>query len=340
MAKKIKKDRIASIDLGATFIKTGILDTAGRIISKNSFSTKDYSSRDSLIDKIALEINSAIGSEKARFLGLGIGVPGPVDYKKGIVHSLTNVKGWSRVGLRGLLRKRLGMDVFVDNDANAACIGEARWGAGKGYKDIVCLTLGSGIGTAVMIDGRVYRGRGYSAAEMGHICIDRHGPKCNCGGNGCIEAFTGNSYIVKAVVKRLRHGEKSILLGLAKGRYSNITPQLIDIAARKGDRFSIKIWQEMGENLGIALAGIVNTFNPEIIVIGGGLSKAGKRLFDSIRLTVKQRAMKVFTGDLKIKQARFIEDAGTIGAAALALEAQDQNHRRFKRQSADCTLNI
>lgn len=315
-----KKGMIAGIDFGATFVKIGVLDTSGNIIKKSAFFTKAYPNRDKLIDKMAFEVKSVTASCKRCFLGLGIGVPGPVDYKKGIVYNLTNVKGWRQIALRDILSKKLGIPVFVDNDANAACMGEAKWGAGKGLSNIVCMTLGSGVGTAVMIDNKVYRGRGYSAAEMGHICIDRHGPKCNCGGNGCIETFAGNSYIVKDVIKRLRHGRKSILLDLANGKYSNITPRLIDIAARRGDKFSIGIWQEMGENIGVGLSGIVNTFNPQAIIIGGGLSKSGKILFDAIRASVKDRAMSVFTSDLKIKQAKFIEDAGTVGAAALVLE--------------------
>ena len=315
-----KKDLIVGVDFGATFIKVGLLDIKGRMIKKSMFSSKGYASRDKLIDRIAIEIKEILSSQKSRVLGLGMGVPGPVDYKKGIVYNLTNVKGWKKVPLRDILRKKTGLPVFIDNDANAACAGEARWGAAKGYKYIVCVTLGSGVGTAVIINGKIYRGRGYSAAEMGHICIDRNGPKCNCGSNGCIETFLGNSYIVKDVVESLKQGKKSILLKLANGKYSDITPKLIDKAAKMGDKFSIDIWKMAGENLGIGLTGIVNTFNPEIIVIGGGLSKAGKLLFNSVNDTVKQRAMKVFTGDLKIKRARFIEDAGTFGAAALVLD--------------------
>ena len=313
-----KKDLIIGVDFGATFIKVGLLDIHGHIVRKSAFSSKGYISRDKLIERIALEVNTIMASERPRVLGLGAGVPGPVDYKRGVIYGLTNVKGWRNVPLRDILRKRIGMRVFIDNDANAACAGEARWGAGKGYRDIVCITLGSGVGTAVIIDGKLYRGRGYSAAEMGHICIDRNGPRCNCGAKGCIETFLGNSYIVKAAVKDLKQGKRSVLLKLADDKYSNITPKLIDQAARMGDKFCIDIWKQAGENLGIGLTGIVNTFNPEIIVIGGGLSKAGEMLFGSVRETVKRRAMKVFTGDLKIKRARFIEDAGTFGAAALA----------------------
>jgi glucokinase len=318
-----KKGLIIGVDIGATFVKTGLLDVNGHIVTKSLFQSKGYASRDRLIDRIVFEVKEIARSSRLRVSGLGVGVPGPVDYKKGVVYNLTNIKGWRDCPLRYILREKTGMPVFIDNDANAACAGEARWGAGRGYKDIVCVTLGSGVGTAVMINGDIYRGRGYSAVEMGHICIDRNGPRCNCGANGCIETFLGNSYIVSSVVRALRQGKRSILSRLAKGRYSDITPKLIDRAARTGDKFCVDIWRQAGENLGIGLAGIVNTFNPEIIIIGGGLSRAGKLLFDPVRDTVKERAIKIFSKGLRIKRARFIEDAGTVGAAALALDEHD-----------------
>ncbi len=314
------KNRIIGIDFGATFIKFGLLNLKGEILKKSSFPTKAYISRKSLISGIIAESESMVAGLRKRLLGVGIGVPGQVDYNKGVIYNLTNVKGWRGVHLRDIIKSRLKVPVFIDNDANAACIGEAKWGAGKGFNDIICITLGSGLGSAVMIEGRIFRGRGYSAAEMGHICIERYGLKCNCGGRGCLETFAGNSYIVKEAVKRLKKGEKSQLLKLANGKFSEITPKLIDEASKEGDRFSINVWKRMGENVGIGLSSIVNTFNPEVIVIGGGVAKSGKILFGSIRTTIKNRAIPVFTRDLKIRRARFIEDAGTVGAAALVLE--------------------
>jgi len=314
------KNRIIGIDFGATFIKLGLLNLNGEILKKSSFQTKAHTSRNSLISRIIAETESISAGLRSRILGVGIGVPGQVDYKKGIIYNLTNVKGWRNVRLRDIVKTRLKLPVYIDNDANAACVGEAKWGAGKGFNDIVCITLGSGLGSAVMIEGRVFRGRGYSAAEMGHICIERYGLKCNCGGRGCLETFAGNSYIVKEAVERLRKGEKSILSKLTGGKLSEITPKLIDEASKKGDRFAINVWKRMGENVGIGLSGIVNTFNPEVIIIGGGVAKTEKFLFDSIRATVKARAIPIFTRGLKIKKAKFIEDAGTVGAAALVLE--------------------
>ncbi|NQT96001.1 MAG: ROK family protein [Candidatus Omnitrophica bacterium] len=313
-----KSKSIIGVDIGATFVKIGLVDAKGKILHKDSFATKKHKNRDKLLSEIVDRVDRLALGNRSNIAGVGVGVPGPVLFKKGIVYNLTNIKGWKRVPLKSILSKRLkGMPIVVDNDANCACLGEALWGAAKGYRDIVCITLGSGVGGGIMIDGRVYRGRNYSAAEIGHICIDRNGPRCNCGSNGCFETFGGNNYIVKEVVSRLNKGERSSVLELAGNKYTNITPKLLDKAARQGDKFSIKAWEKVGLNIGIGLAGIVNVLNPEIIVIGGGLSKAGEHLFGSIRETVKARAMDIFTKGLKIKRAKFIEDAGIVGAAAL-----------------------
>lgn len=313
-----KKSRIISIDFGATFVKLGKLSLAGTILEKDFFPTKGFKSRNSLIAKMVERASYLIGKDKNRILGIGVGVPGQVDYKKGVIYNLTNVKGWKGIALRGILKKRLKpLPVFVDNDANAAALGEAEWGAAKGYKHIVCVTLGSGVGGGLVIDGEVYRGRSYSAGEIGHVCIERYGPGCNCGGFGCVEAFVGNSYIVRDVVKKLKGGQRSTILKLAGGKYSNITPEVIDRASRKGDRFSINVWKEAGYNVGIGLSNIVNILNPEIIVIGGGVSKTGRVLFDAIRKAIHERAIPIFTKGLVVKRAKFVEDAGIVGAAAL-----------------------
>jgi len=317
----MRKDKIIGVDVGATFVKVAKLDLKGNMLCKDYFKTADFKSKDSMISEIVNKIDLQSCKDRNNIAGVGIGVPGPVDFAKGTIYNLTNIKGWKNLPLKEILTKRLkGLPVFVDNDANVACIGETTWGAAKASKDVVCITLGSGLGGGLIIDGEVYRGRSYSAAELGHICIDKNGPRCNCGGNGCFETFVGNSYIVKEVVRRLKKGEKSSLLKLADGKYSNITPKLLDKAAGQGDRFSINVWKELGHNVGIGLTSIINVLNPEIIVIGGGVSKAGKYIFPSVKQTIDERAIGIFTKGLKIKRAKFVENAGVVGAAALVVK--------------------
>ncbi|MFC1807639.1 ROK family protein [Candidatus Omnitrophota bacterium] len=313
---KIKK--FISIDFGATFIKLGIVDSNGLILEKRSFETKRFVKREALIAEILSQTRSLNNGDIAAISGVGVGVPGPVDYDKGIIFNLTNVKGFRGLKLRSILQRSLGIPVFLDNDANAACLGEAEWGAAKGKKYVMCITLGSGVGGGVILNGQIYRGRSYSAAELGHICIDRFGPECGCGSVGCLEAYAGNSYIVNEVGRRLKNGERSSVVRLAKGDLKAITPELLYKAAKAGDKFSRKIWAQVGYNLGIGLASIVNIINPEVIVIGGGVSKAGEMLLDPMEETLRSKAMPIFTKGLKIRKAKFVEMAGLIGGAALA----------------------
>ena len=161
-----KKDRIIAVDFGATFVKLAKLNIRGRILERFKLVTGDFKSKKALMSAIITSINSLIGKERKRILGVGFGIPGPVDYNKGVVYNLTNVKGWRNVPLKTLLSKSLKLPVVVDNDANAACLGEAEWGAAKGYKNIECITLGSGVGGGLIIDSEIYRGRGYSAGRL------------------------------------------------------------------------------------------------------------------------------------------------------------------------------
>jgi glucokinase len=317
----LKRNFIIGVDFGATYVKVGKIDLKGVISKKNFFPTTDFKSREALIDRISSEISCAINEENSRILGIGIGVPGQVDYKRGIIHNLVNVNGWKNIPFRHILRKRFrGLEVFVDNDANVACLGERQWGSAKGYDNIICVTLGSGVGGGLIINGQLYRGKDYSAGEIGHICIDKKGKTCNCGSFGCLETFAGANYLKEMVIDKLKKKEKSIILKLAGGEYSNITAKLIDEAAKKGDVLSIDVWEETGRNIGLCLAGVVNLLNPEIIVIGGGVSKTGRILFDSIRQTVDDMALDIAKKRLRIVRARFVEDAGIVGAAALVKE--------------------
>lgn len=305
------------IDMGATFVKIARVGVSGDLIHKREFAVSDFRTRQRLIYKMVTEVSLLMGKEKRSCLGVGIGVPGPVDFKRGIIYDLTNIPGWKMVPIRDIISRKLAARVFVDNDANCACLGEMLWGAARGYRNIICLTLGSGVGGGIIIDGGLYHGPGYSAGEVGHVCIDPDGPACNCGGRGCVETFVGNKAIVREVIRRLKSGKKSLVYRLVNGDTSKITPQVLSQAAAKGDRLAIDVWQLVGFRLGVALASMINMLDPDIIVIGGGVSKSGDVLFDSIRKTVHERAMSIFVKGLKIKRARFVENAGIIGAAAL-----------------------
>jgi glucokinase len=319
----MQKRYTVAIDLGGTNAKIALIKDEKEILSKEVFSTKDYQGREVLIKQITESVNSLLKDKKVKktqVKALGIGVPGPVDFEKGVIYQLTNVKGWRDVPLKRILSGKLKLKVYIDNDVNLIALGEYKHGAGKGTKNMICLTLGTGVGGGLILDGRLYRGSNFTAGEVGHIPVNLQGPKCNCGGRGCLERYVGNYYLVERAKELIKGKPNSEILKLAGGRLSKISPEIIDRASKAGDKLALGIWQETGRYIGVALAGLVNVFNPERIVIGGGVALAGEVLFASIRKTVSLRAMEAPARKVKIVPAKLGDEAGLLGASILAAE--------------------
>lgn len=313
---------LLGIDIGGTNIKIALVDKKGRIKAKKIFPTADFKGRGALIERIAGETKKLLaeyGIVKKDIIGAGVGAPGAVDIRSGTVHYLTNIPDWREVPLGNILKKELGLLTFVDNDVNVMALGELFFGSGIGAKNMLCVTLGTGVGGGLILEGRLYRGSSYAAGEFGHVPINIVGPRCNCGSWACVEAYVGNDYIVRDVIARIKKGEKTLIKKLVNGKLSKITPEIISRAARSGDRFAREIWRDVGNKVGTALAGVVNLLNVEKIVIGGGVAEAGRILFDSIKKTIAARAMKLPAKTVKVVKAKLRRDAGLIGAAALVL---------------------
>lgn len=310
------------VDIGGTNIKLALCDKRARLRGKRTFSTTSFKDKKALIDGIVGHIKDLVsdaGLKKRDIIGVGIGAPGAIDIRTGTVHYLINIPDWREVPLGSILKKKLGLPVFVDNDVNVMALGEVYFGAGKGAVNMLCITLGTGVGGGLILDGKLYRGSSYAAGEFGHVPISLDGPKCKCGSWACVEAYAGNNYIVRDVVRQIRKGQKTLIAKLVGGDLSKITPEIISEAERKGDRFAKKVWTDVGEKIGIGLAGVVNLLNVEKIVIGGGVAEAGKTLFDSIKKTINDRAMKLPAKTVRIVKAKLGYDAGLIGAATLVL---------------------
>lgn len=314
------KKYIVAVDLGGTNIKAAVIRDGKKIIDKIMVSTKAYKNRDALINGIAQLCRKLIEKnaiKKGEILGIGIGLPGLIDSKRGIVHHLVNIEGFKNVPLKKLIEKKTDIRTFLDNDVNVMTLGELHYGAGQGAKNMLCITLGTGVGGGIIINGSLYRGSSLSAGEIGHMPLNEIGPKCGCGGFGCMEKFVGNKYIVETAAKKIRAGKKTLIKKLVKGNLKRLTPEIISRAAKRNDALAKAIWKEVGAHLGVTLAGVINLINPERIVIGGGVSEAGKFLFESIKRTVKERAMRVPANCAKIVKAKLGQDAGLIGAAVL-----------------------
>lgn len=309
------------IDLGGTNIKVALLTKGFSIVSKVVLDTASYKKPSKVIPAIKDSIDNILKEKKASLKdvdSIGIGVAGVVDASSGVIHNLVNIPGWKGINIKKLLGKVMHLPVYADNDANVMTLAEARKGAGRGKKNLICVTLGTGVGGGIILDGKLYRGSTSAAGEIGHIPINEIGPKCNCGGVACVETYVGNKYIVRMLREALKNGKKTILKKLAGDNLSKITPRLLFEAARKKDKFAIEFWNEIGVRIGIALSGVINLLNPDRVVIGGGVADAGEFILSPIRKTVKTRAMSVQARHVTVVKAKLGQDAGLVGAAVLA----------------------
>ncbi|HNW39780.1 MAG TPA: ROK family protein, partial [Candidatus Omnitrophota bacterium] len=273
--------------------------------ARSSFSTKSFDNQQKLIRGIIEAVESFILSQKLKtsaILGVGIGLPGPVDNLAGIVHFLPNIPGWKEVKLKKILEQSTGLPVAIDNDAKLMTLAEHEFGAAKKLKNVLCLTLGTGVGGGLIINNSLYRGLDNAAGEAGHFPLNEKGPLCGCGAQGCLEAYVGNHKIIKEARK---------IFG------PQITLEEVSALARKNDLRAIKFWKQVGEKLGLALSGIVNLLNLDAVVIGGGVACAGMVLLENIRRTILLRAMRVQAKRVKVINAKLGVDAGIIGAGIL-----------------------
>jgi glucokinase len=302
------KKYFLGIDVGGTFTKMALMSGSGRLVAKSQISSKGFSNKSFFAQEIKKAFLLLVRSQKMRIsdvLGIGIGLPGPIDSERGVVFSLTNIKRWNNFPLVSFLKKFFPVSISIENDANCMALAESRIGAAHGASFALCVTLGTGVGGGLILNGEIYRGPYFLGGEIGHIPLALEGPRCKCGGVACLEQYVGN----QAVKRKIRSVFKGSLSLEEVGR-----------RARSGDARALKVWRQVGEHIGLALSGVVNTFNPEVIVIGGGVSFAGDVLFGSIRATVKKHAMRFLKKRILIKKAVCGKDAGVLGAALLAKE--------------------
>ena len=268
-------------------------------------------------------------------IGVGLGSPGLIIAETGVVHFSPNFPGWTDIPLVTYVNAALAKLQSpqnhtdkkykpilrgMDNDVNAMTLGELRHGAGVGYENIVALTLGTGVGGGVVIDGQVYHGSQNTAGELGHTVVEPNGRYCGCGNQGCLEAYAGAKNIVERTQEKIETGRSTILAKSIKNRAA-LTPRQIAEAAHAGDKVAMEIFAETGRYIGIALTSIAHILNPQIAIIGGGIAEAGEKLlFEPIRAELSKRAMDI-PARMKIIKAHLGNDAGIVGAAMLALKS-------------------
>ena len=299
------------VDVGGTNIKLGLVASSGKIIAKTNLVTKTYAHHPRhLIDALVAAIRALIrenGKTIKDIAGIGIGLPGLIDVSKGNVIFMPNVPGWKNIPLRRIIQTQLKLPVFIDNDVNLVALGEWKLGAGKGYKNLVCITLGTGVGGGLVLNGELYRGEGFVAGEIGHIPLNEQGPACNCGGTGCFERYVGNHILTSRAAKMFN--KKNIRI-----------EDVFDLADR-GDARAVRFWRETATHIGNALVGVINLLNPRLIVIGGGVANNYKFLEKTIQKVIRRRAMKIQRDMVRIVRARLGDEAGILGAHILVKES-------------------
>jgi glucokinase len=301
------------IDFGGTSVKLGVCRGAELLHTDEPIITAAHPGPNALIGEMAARV-ARLRQEFPEIAAIGVGVPGLVDFDHGFVHILTNVPGWKHIPLKALLSEKTGLPCVVENDANAMAYAEWRYGAGKGLRNVVALTLGTGVGGGLVLDGKMFRGSSFSAGEIGQMSIDMDGVPGAYGNLGALEKYMGNVQIAEHAVKRYAEA------GIDKN-VEDCTPKAIAIAASSGDDIARQIWAEIADWLGTALSSIAWLINPDAFVIGGGVAQAGALLFDPLKAKVNSMVSTVVSEKLQIIPAHFSNDAGIIGNAALAADA-------------------
>lgn len=316
------KNYVVGVDLGGTKISTALSDLEGKIINQTTIPTDAHEGEVPVLNRIINSIEKVVNDSAVSYediKGIGIGSPGPLDAKQGIIITTPNLP-FKNFNLVKPISEKFGVPVFLDNDANVAAIGEFMFGAGKGAENIVFFTVSTGVGGGAILNGKVYRGHTSNALEIGHMTVAPHGPRCNCGNVGCVEATSSGTAIAKRA-----HEALSTKVETSLRKYENVTSYEVFVEAAAGDPVAKDIIDDAMNYLGIAVANSVSIFDPEYVIIGGGVSKAGDVVFDTVRKVVNKRCFKSMAESVKIVPAGLGTDAGLIGAVALALlETQDK----------------
>jgi len=315
--------KVLAFDLGGTKFAFGVVAENGEVLGSDKIETLAKQGPDQAIQRVNLAAQSLLQKlniKPAELIGIGIASPGPLDIAKGCVDGSPNLPGWSGYSIEQGLSSFFNLPARIDNDANAAALGEYKFGAGKDKKNMVYITVSTGIGGGVIVDGRLMRGANGNAAELGHLTLNINGPACPCGANGCFEMYASGTAIARRTREAIQAGAQSQIIDLA-GRAEAITTHHILTALQKNDALAQKIWNETTEYLGRGLAVVINTFNPELIVVGGGVTAAGDLLFTPVREKALRYAFPRLAAVCSIVPAGLGSNVGVVGAAACAFEA-------------------
>lgn len=313
----MRRRSFVGVDVGGTKVAAGLVNEDGEISAQVRVAMAADSSAQRGLDSVLSAIAHVIPHDGKGIAGIGICAPGPLDPKTGVILNPPNIPCWRNFPLAAAVRKKYSVPVKVDNDANAAALAEARWGAARGYRHVFYATIGTGIGSGIVFDGKIYHGRTGSAGEGGHVSIDQHGPICNCGKPGCIEIFASGTALANRARTEVQARAKSSMLEMAHDDVDAITGLIIGKAADLGDPLAKRIIAEAVEMLALWLSNIVDLLDPDVIVIGGGAAALYQPFFQDLRKRMAELAVNPHAHEVPLVSARYGADSGIAGGAAL-----------------------
>ncbi len=327
---KTDRQLVLAVDLGGTKIAAGLVSIKGEIISRGYCLALAEEGPETVIKRLLSLTHRTLkqaGIKDSELKGVGVAAAGALDIRKGLVTKSPNLPGWYNIPLQSIVTEKIGVKTYLINDASAAALGEHRLGAGKGVSNLIYLTVGTGIGGGIILGGQLYTGTDGCAGEIGHMTVDVNGQRCNCGNIGCLETLASGTAMAKEAIRRLNQGERSSLVTLAGGKLENIDAKLLAQAAGRGDSLACDVINEAAYYLGIGMVNLVNIFNPECIVVGGGVAQMGDLLLEPARKVVKERAFSLPVRTARIVRAKLGNNSGIIGAAFFAFEERKRNRQ-------------
>jgi glucokinase len=310
--------RFIAVDLGGTQIRAARYTSDGVQEARVAMPTEAEDGLSPVLRRIQAAIRQ-VWPLDGTIAGIGIGAPGPVDYKHGILRFAPNLPGWKNVPLRETLLDKFNVPVFVGNDADVAALGEHRFGAGRGVSDIIYMTISTGIGGGMIFNNRLFTGGNGLGGEIGHMVMDLTGPLCGCGNNGCLEVMASGTAIARDAREHLLAGEPSSLVQMVNGDFSQVTAKMVSEAGHQGDALAISVFERAGMYLGAGIVSMMYVLNPSLFVLGGSVTLAGDLLFGPLHKTLQARAPAVYQQQTRIEKALLGNDVGLWGALSLCL---------------------
>ena len=307
---------VGAIDLGGTSVRAAVVDVNGGIAGFVAGATEASQGPEAVIDRIVALLHDSLARasvDVSELVAVGIGAPGPLDWEAGVIHEAPNLPGWQEVPLASRIGDAVGLPAFLENDANAAALAERQYGVGRGALNMLYITVSTGVGGGLILDGELWHGAYGSAGEFGHMTVDFEGPLCDCGNRGCIEAIAAGPDIAAWVADQIAAGRSSSLSG-----QTDLSGRDVVEAAQQGDALAVSALERAGRAVGFGIVNVAHLVNLDTVVIGGGIANAGDLLFDPLRVTVREHLLESTAPNLRLEPWSLGEDVGLLGAAAAA----------------------